>query len=72
MRLSGRGAEGVIFMTNRVYIEPRREIPIVRNVDVLVVGGGPSGVAAAVSAARTGAKTMLIEQQGTVGGMSTD
>lgn len=58
-------------MTNRVYIEPRREIPIVRNVDVLVVGGGPSGVAAAVSAARTGAKTMLIEQQGTVGGMST-
>ncbi|HBT64281.1 MAG TPA: pyridine nucleotide-disulfide oxidoreductase, partial [Ruminococcaceae bacterium] len=51
-------------MTNRVYIEPRREIPIVRNVDVLVVGGGPSGVAAAVSAARTGAKTMLIEQQG--------
>lgn len=39
--------------------------------DVLVVGGGPSGIAAAVSAARQGAKTALIERYGIVGGMMT-
>ncbi|QQO11029.1 FAD-dependent oxidoreductase [Breznakiella homolactica] len=39
--------------------------------DVLVVGGGPSGIAAAIAAARNGAKTMLIEKEGYVGGMAT-
>ena len=40
-------------------------------VDVCVVGGGPAGVAAAISAARTGAETLLIEQYGFLGGMGT-
>ncbi len=57
-------------MTN-FYIQPAKQIPVEASVDVLVVGSGPSGVAAAVSAARLGACTMLIEQQGTVGGIST-
>lgn len=39
--------------------------------DVIVVGGGPAGVTAAYSAAREGAKTLLIEATGALGGMST-
>ncbi len=39
--------------------------------DVVVAGGGPAGVCAAVSAARQGAKTLLIERFGILGGMMT-
>jgi len=39
--------------------------------DVIVCGGGPSGVAAAIASARAGAKTLLIEQGGCLGGMWT-
>ena len=39
--------------------------------DVIVVGGGPGGCAAAISAAREGAKTLLIEAMGQLGGMGT-
>ncbi len=39
--------------------------------DVIVTGGGPSGVTAACAAAREGAKTLLIEQTGALGGMGT-
>ena len=39
--------------------------------DVIVVGGGPSGCAAATAAAREGAKTLLIEGTGALGGMGT-
>ena len=38
---------------------------------VLVVGGGPSGVCAAVAAARQGSQVTLVEQAGTCGGMAT-
>jgi len=44
----------------KYYREPARDIPIIEEVDVLVVGGGPAGFSAAINAARTGAKTMLI------------
>jgi hypothetical protein len=53
------------------YAEPARAVPVLADVDVLVVGGGPSGVAAAVGAARTGARTLLVEQSGAFGGMWT-
>ena len=53
------------------YAEPSREIPVIREVDVVVVGGGPGGCAAAVSAARNGAKTVLLERYGHLGGMAT-
>lgn len=47
------------------------EFKKVYQTDVLVVGGGPAGFGAAVAAARNGAKTMLIEQTSTLGGMAT-
>ena len=49
----------------------QREVPVVRECDVLVVGAGPAGVCAAVSAAREGAKVILCERYGSVGGMLT-
>jgi ribulose 1,5-bisphosphate synthetase/thiazole synthase len=52
-------------------IEPQREIPIVDTTDVLVVGGGPAGVAAAIAASRVGAKTILIERYNHLGGLWT-
>jgi glycine/D-amino acid oxidase-like deaminating enzyme len=51
--------------------EPERFIPVKDEVDVLVAGGGPSGFAAAVCAARMGVKTLLIEQTGSIGGVAT-
>lgn len=53
------------------YREEAKEIPVKEKVDVLVAGAGPAGVAAAISAARQGAKTMLLEQSGCVGGVAT-
>jgi 2-polyprenyl-6-methoxyphenol hydroxylase-like FAD-dependent oxidoreductase len=51
--------------------EPARKIKVCREADVVVVGGGPGGVASAISAARNGAKTVLIERYGHLGGMAT-
>ena len=48
-----------------------REVNFDDSYDVIVAGGGPAGVAAACSAAREGAKTLLIEATGALGGMST-
>lgn len=53
------------------YTEPSREIPVIAQMDVLVLGAGPAGIGAAVWAARTGASPMLVEQAGDVGGIST-
>ncbi len=51
--------------------EPARQTPVFGDFDVLVVGGGPAGLAAAVSAARHGADTLLVERYGFLGGMGT-
>ena len=52
-------------------LEEQREIPVTAEVDVLVIGSGPAGVSAAVTAGREGMSTMLIEQTGDVGGIAT-
>ena len=48
-----------------------RDIPLVGEFDVVVCGGGPAGIGAALAAARSGARTFLIEQHGMLGGLWT-
>ncbi len=47
------------------------DLPIVEKSEVLVVGGGPAGIAASVASARLGCKTMLVERYGFLGGTAT-
>jgi ribulose 1,5-bisphosphate synthetase/thiazole synthase len=51
--------------------EPSREIPVVHSTEVLVVGSGPGGLAAAIAASRAGAQTTLLERYGCFGGNIT-
>jgi len=60
------GAEGVKFVT-----EPQCQIPVFAETDVLVIGGGPAGTAAAIAASKTGADTWLIERYNHLGGLWT-
>ncbi len=51
--------------------EAARETPVLAETDVLVVGGGPAGTAAAIAAGRLGAEVMLVERYNHLGGLST-
>lgn len=51
--------------------ELKRKIPVEQEYDILVAGGGPAGVSAAICAARLGAKVLLVEATGCLGGMGT-
>jgi hypothetical protein len=51
--------------------EPARDLPVVGHPDVLVVGAGSAGLAAAVAAGRRGADVWLVERYGFVGGLAT-
>ncbi|HEY3414904.1 MAG TPA: FAD-dependent oxidoreductase [Armatimonadota bacterium] len=51
--------------------EPARDLHVARDVDVVVVGGGPAGFCAAIAASRNGASTTLIERFGYLGGTAT-
>ena len=53
------------------FHEPAREIPVEHSADVVIAGGGPAGVAAAIAAARGGADTLLVERAAVLGGMAT-
>jgi FAD dependent oxidoreductase len=66
-----RALEGQRPRPTRTYLEPAREVPVFAETDVLVVGGGPAGCAAAVAAARLGADVLLLERYGYLGGLST-
>ncbi len=58
-------------MLPRTLTEPARQTPVLGEYDVVVLGGGPAGVAAAASAAQAGRTTLLIERYGFLGGMGT-
>ena len=51
--------------------EPARQLQVYGEYEVVVLGGGPAGIAAAVAAARAGRRTLLIERYGFLGGMGT-
>ena len=53
------------------HISFARQVPVAKDCDVLVVGGGPAGFAAALAAARSGARTVLVERYGFLGGSAT-
>ncbi len=53
------------------YLLKERAVPLDDSWDVIVVGGGPAGCTAATAAAREGARTLLIEATGCLGGMGT-
>ncbi len=55
----------------KTVIEPQRELEVVADVDVIVAGGGPGGLPAAIAAARHGAKVLLVERYGFLGGLAT-
>jgi hypothetical protein len=62
---------GPVRLAGEKVIQPQREIPVVRSTDVLVVGGGPAGVIAALAARRAGVDVTLAERYGHFGGLWT-
>jgi hypothetical protein len=51
--------------------EPLRQVPVYGEYDIVVLGGGPAGIAAAAAAAGLGRRTLLVERYGFLGGMGT-
>ena len=53
------------------FKEPSKSIPLNSDYDIIVCGGGPAGIGAALAAARAGAKTLIVESGGCLGGTWT-
>ena len=70
--LSGKNpVEAATTAENSEFIKyANKKIPVLCNVDVCICGGGPAGTAAAINAAKNGAKTLLIERGIALGGLS--
>src|SRR5262245_35906466 len=58
-------------MSVKYIREPERRVPVRGEYEVVVLGGGPAGIAAAAAAAGHGRKTLLVERYGFLGGMGT-
>ncbi|MBM4032489.1 MAG: FAD-dependent oxidoreductase [Planctomycetes bacterium] len=69
-KVTGPTGHAARLMDGKV-IQPQRELPLLHETDVLVVGGGAAGVTAAIAAKRAGARTTLVERYGHFGGLWT-
>ncbi len=64
LNLSGCAGQGEVWV-------PGKSIPVLMETDVLVLGGGPAGMSAAIAAAREGVDTVIVERYGSFGGVIT-
>jgi hypothetical protein len=64
-------ATPMTLQATRSLTEPSRQTPVFGDHEVVVLGGGPAGIAAAVAAAQAGRSTLLVERYGFLGGMGT-
>jgi glycine/D-amino acid oxidase-like deaminating enzyme len=67
----GKSMLNVNDSVNDMLNKARRDVRVIEGADVVVVGGGPAGIAAAVGAARNGAKVTLLERYNHLGGLAT-
>ena len=56
----------------KTFVIPQRELPAAYEADVVVCGGGTAGVFAAISAAESGKRVLIVEQFGSLGGSATN
>ena len=68
---TGLNPDSILSRKGNVYREPEKELPVYGRYDVIVVGGGPAGFAAALSSVRNGARTIIIERFPFFGGTAT-
>jgi ribulose 1,5-bisphosphate synthetase/thiazole synthase len=66
-----QGNQSNAVLVDGKVIQPQRQLPVLTETDVLVVGGGPAGIAAAIAARRAGAKVTIVERYGHFGGLWT-
>lgn len=69
--MSAAEVEKAIATSEGKFNEPARDLPLVEDADVIVCGAGPAGIAAAITAARAGAKVRVFEWRGCLGGVWT-
>lgn len=68
---SQQDSDKIKTVVGNTILEPARQIPVLAQTDILVIGGGPAGVAAAIAASRTGAETYMVERYNHLGGLWT-